>query len=123
VRTARRIYATSRATRLDRLDRRTKESRLIEAVRRDLLSQLPSPSPVQRALVDRAAILSLHVALFDRDAIENGGLSIHGRDHYLAYSNSLTRVLKQLGLKGAAAAPNAPSLADITERIAARRTA
>jgi hypothetical protein len=47
-------------------------------------------------LIDRACWLSWHVRVFDRRAIESGGLSAHASREYLAYSNSLERVMMRL---------------------------
>jgi hypothetical protein len=94
----------SRPNVLAKLDGRRREARLMQRVREDLLRHIGgSPSAVQRALVDRVAILSLHVALFDARALKAGGLSERDSRQYLAYSNSLGRALRQLGIKGAAA--------------------
>jgi hypothetical protein len=95
----------SRPNVLAKLDGRRREARLMQQIRQELLGHVgESPSPVARALVERAVILSLHVALFDARALKAGGLSERDSRQYLAYSNSLGRALKQLGIKGAAAA-------------------
>jgi hypothetical protein len=66
----------SRPNVLAKLDGRRREARLMQQVREHLMRHLGgSPSAVQRALVDRVAILSLHVALFDARALKAGGLS------------------------------------------------
>ncbi len=66
------------------------------------------PSATQRALIDRAAQLTLHVARMDAKAMEDGCLSDHASREYLAWSNSLARTLALLGLDAAKA--SAPSL-------------
>jgi hypothetical protein len=65
--------------------------------------------------VERAAWLSLHVAQLDAKAIKAGTMTEHDSRTYLAYSASLVRTLKALGLKGAAEAP--ASLADLLAAI------
>ena len=70
-----------------------------------LLAHVGTPSATQRALVERAVMLTLHCALFDRRALEAGGLSERDGKSYLAYSNALARTLRALGLKGAAPPP------------------
>jgi hypothetical protein len=98
---------------LGKLDGRTKEAALMRRVRADLIRHLGGPdrvSPVQRALIDRIATLTLHVALFDARAIEHGGLSERDGKQYLSYSNALARCLRLLGLKGAP--PPQPTLAE-----------
>jgi hypothetical protein len=68
------------------------------------------PSATQRALIDRAANLTLHVARMDARAMEQGELSDHTSRQYLAWSNSLARTLALLGMDAAKA--SAPSLRD-----------
>jgi hypothetical protein len=76
----------------------------MDQVRTDLTRHLGgSLSPVQRALVERAAMLTLHVALFDAHALAGGKMSLQDSQKYLAYSNSLSRLLRHLGLKAATA--------------------
>lgn len=94
---------------------------MLRAVRADLAAHVGGkPSAVQRALIDQAAMLQLHVAAMDRKAAEAetcGCLSERDARQYLAWCNSLSRLLRQLGLKGAAAAP-----ASLADHLAGRRT-
>jgi hypothetical protein len=101
------------------LDGRSKEALYMKRVRLELTAHVGAPSPVQRQLIERAAMLTLHVALFDAKALEAGGLSERDSRQYLAYSNSLSRTLTQLGLKATAAKP--PSLAEHIAQRAAER--
>lgn len=106
-------YARPRSNRhiLTALDRRTRHGRLLRDVRADLVKHCGgNPSPVETALIERAAMLTLHTALFDAKALDQGGLSEEDSKKYLAYSNSLTRTLTALGLKGATS--EAPTLAE-----------
>jgi hypothetical protein len=108
---ARDIRPHSRPGTLAKLDQRTREARLLRETREKLIAHLGGkPSEVQRQMIERAAMLTLHVSLFDRRAIENGGLSERDRREYLAYSNSLERALRHLGIKAAAEQP--PTLAE-----------
>lgn len=67
------------------------------------------PSATQRALIARAEWLTLYVARLDAKALAGGGAhSDHDAKVYLAYSNSLSRTLKQLGLAGAEGRPLTP---------------
>jgi hypothetical protein len=94
---------------LAKIDRRRREARLLETTRAELAVHLGgAPSAVQRLLIERAAMLTLHVALFDERAIAAQGMSERDAREYLAYSNSLTRTLKALGVDGAA--QKAPTL-------------
>jgi hypothetical protein len=102
----------SRPHRWAMLDGRTKEAALVRTTRDDLIRHCGgNPSAVQRQLIDRIAVLTLHVATFDAKAIEAGGLSERDSRQYLAYSNSLARALRQLGLQGDP--KPAPKLADL----------
>ena len=57
-------------------------------------------------------MLTLHVAMLDARALQNGGaMTGHDQRAYLAFSNSLSRALRDLGLDPAAAA--APTLNDL----------
>ncbi len=69
-----------------------------------------TPSATQRALIEQAAQLALRLAAMDRKFAETGGQTEHDSRTYLAWSNSYSRLLRQLGLKGAAERPK--SLAD-----------
>ena len=93
------------------------------ATRADLTAHVGgNPSKVQAALIERAARLTLLVEMMDAQAIENGGMTERDGRSYLAWSNSLTRTLRELGLKSAA--PKAPSLSDyIAAKSAAKAKA
>lgn len=66
----------------------------------------------QRILVERVAWLRLHVALFDEKVADRDEpMGDRDRASYLAFSNSLVRATRELGLKAAAA--KAPTLADL----------
>jgi len=74
-----------------------------------------NPSAAERVLIGRAARLTLQIAAFDA---KPGALSEHDGRQYLAWTNTLTKLIRHLGLKGAA--QRAPSLRD---HIDARSTA
>ena len=57
--------------------------------------------------------------MMDGRALEVGGMTERDSRQYLAWSNSLTRTLRELGLK--AAAPKAPSLQDYLASKAAAK--
>lgn len=84
---------------LAKLDGRTREARLMQTVRGDLTAHIGSkPTATQKALIDRAAWLQLHVSLMDAKTLEEGGpLSERDSRQYLAWSNALTRILRDLG--------------------------
>ena len=104
---------------LAKLDGRTREARIMAGVRAELLKQVGvTPTPVLSALIDRAAWLTLHVAMLDAKVMAGGGYPVErdGRQ-YLAWSNTLTRTLAAIGIKGAP--PAVPDLKTYLEsRIA-----
>jgi hypothetical protein len=85
-------------------DGRSADARLMRRTREALALHCGvKPSATQRALIDPAAWLTLCGARLDEKAITSSGVqSPHAAKQYPAYSNSLTRTLRQLGLKGAA---------------------
>ena len=107
----------SRPNAIAKLDQRTKEAALLRRVRRDLVAHVGGkPSKVQLALIERAARLTLHVELMDKRAFAAGELSEKDSREYLAWSNSLTRTLRELGLKAASVGDKTPSLDAIAAR-------
>jgi hypothetical protein len=109
----------SRGHILAKLDQRTREARLMRQTRSDLLAHLGNaPSATQRALIDQAVSLKLHIALMDRKAAETGGvMSERDGRQYLAWANAFSRLLRQIGMKGVTERPR--SLADIRASQAA----
>ena len=102
---AHRVGPYSRPPSLARLDQRTREARLLADTRAELTAHLGgAPSATQRALIDRAAWLTLRMALMDAKGAD-GHLSERDGREYLAWSNSLTRALVALGLQAATARP------------------
>jgi hypothetical protein len=114
-----RIGPHSRPDKLQIVDGRLAEAKLMARVREELTQHLGGkPSATQRILIDRAAALSLRLHLMDREAARSGAMSERNGRQYLAWSNALTRVLKQIGLKGVAERP--PNVQDM---LAAARAA
>lgn len=68
------------------------------------------PSATQRALIERAVNLSIRIAIMDERFAETGQQTELDSRTYLAWSNSLTRTIRSLGLKGATS--RTPTLAD-----------
>lgn len=112
-----RLGPYSRAPALSAIDMRSKEGRVLRKVRAELSAHVGNPSATQRILIERAAVLSLQIAMLDAKHAA-GGLTPHDAGQYLAWTNALTRLMRQLGLKGAA--ERAPSLRD---HLAARASA
>jgi hypothetical protein len=57
----------------------------------------------------------------DERLIHGATFKAHDHNHYLAWSNALTRTLARLGLKGAAAQP--PTFDQVAAEIIAARSA
>ena len=101
-------------------DKRTSEARnYAEAVERLTAHLGGKVSATQAFLIERAAMLSIHMVRMDRRAFADGAMSEADQRCYLAWSNSLTRTMAQLGLQGAKAQPK--TLADIAAEIARQR--
>ncbi len=84
---------------LVKLDRRTREFRMMKRIIADLTQHVGgSPSATQRRLIERCAWLQLHVAMLDAKVASGGMLTKCDTATYLAWSNSLSRTLKLLGL-------------------------
>lgn len=78
----------------------TKEFKLYQAVRVQLLEQLgEAPSTTQNFLISRCAWLIVHLAKIDARALGNEEWSEHASHHYLAWNNALVRTLARLGIK------------------------
>lgn len=105
----REIGPHSRPNVLAKIDGRRREARLMQTVRDELTEHVGgNPSATQKALIERAAWLTLHVSLMDQKLMEQGdGATLSERDsrQYLAWSNSLTRTIRQLGVTDGGAKP------------------
>ncbi len=96
----------SRPGPLANIDGRRREAGLLRHIRDELTSHVGGkPSATERALIERAAWLTLHVAQLDASIMAAGAMTEHSSRIYLAWSNSLSRTLRDLGLKAAAAPP------------------
>lgn len=82
----------------------SREARLFRALRTELVLHVGGkPTATERALIDRIAMLQTHLARMDERIFEAGELSDHASRQYLAWANSVSRMLQALGLKGAPA--------------------
>lgn len=100
----------SRPNVLVKLDGRRREARLMQNVREELTAQVGGhPTATQRALIERAAMLTLHVSLMDAKVLEPDAGPLSERDgrQYLAWSNALARILRDLGTGKKAPPPKA----------------
>jgi hypothetical protein len=117
-RMANRVGPYSRIGPLAKVDGRSREGRFLKSVRVELTEHVGGfPSATQRALIERAAWLSLRVAQLDAKMARTEGFTDHDSRTYLAWTNSLTRCLRELGLKPVSAP--ARTLADIVSGKAA----
>ena len=90
----------SRPSALSKLDGRTKEAKLVRETREALINHLGgAPSVTQSAMIERAVQLTLRVAAMDRKFAKSGEMTEHDSRTYLAWSASLARVMRDLGLK------------------------
>lgn len=86
-------------------------------VRADLTDHVGGkPSATQAMLIERAASLTLQVAMLDAKVTAPGGLTEHDHRSYLAWSSSLVRTLRTLGLEAAAKRPQTPAEAFARQR-------
>lgn len=63
------------------------------------------PSAAEELIIARIAWLQLHLAHIDERAMQDGGLSPHATREYLAWANSLARMLALLGPPASAKPP------------------
>jgi hypothetical protein len=87
---------------------RSRNGRFLASAREELTVHLGGGplTAAQRILVERIAWLRLHVALFDEKVADRAEpMGDRDRASYLAFSNSLVRATRELGLEPAAAKP------------------
>jgi hypothetical protein len=91
----------------------SREGRYLRTYEKMLVEHIGGrPSIVQKAMICRAARMALHLELMDERSLVLGrALTQHDYQHYVAWSNSLTRMLSRLGLQPATA-DKAPSLSE-----------
>ena len=75
-RRARRLGPHSRPSRIAVLDRRSCEYRRLQEIKQGLIDTHLGgcASPVQLALIERAATLTLHIEVFDKRCFADGGM-------------------------------------------------
>ncbi len=101
---------------LERIDWRTREGQVLIAARAELTAHVGGhPNNVQKALIERAARLTLYIELMDREALAAGTMSERNSRQYLAWVNALRLCLREIGVEEAK--PDKPaSLASIVAR-------
>ena len=86
---------------LRKLDKRTKEARLLQSLRAELCAHVGGkPNIAQRILIDQAAELRLRIALMEAEGTDPGEMTERRQVQFLAWTGALTRLLKDLGLQG-----------------------
>jgi len=76
----------------------------------------------QMAVIDRAAVLSLRIALMEAQTSSAGEMTEKNSREYLCWCNAYCRLMGQLGLQAAPAHPNpAQTLNDVVAGIVAAR--
>jgi hypothetical protein len=115
-------YSTADA--IASLDRRSKEYRLMAGVRAEMAAHVGGkPSATQKALIERVAWLTLHMAKIDAKAASGGSMSDHDHRHYLAWANTMARTMRTLGLDAAPQRPLSPAEAMARTPIPSRGVA
>jgi hypothetical protein len=98
---------------LEGLDWRTREGQVLIAARAELTAHVGgNPNSVQRALIERAARLTLYIELMDAEALVAGTMSARNSRQYLAWVNALRLCLREIGVDEAKPAKT-PDLSDI----------
>ncbi len=86
------------------IDGRTRAARQARDLRRSLVEHVGGkPTAPQRVLIDQAVQLSLRLSDMDARFTRSGGMTDYDSRMYLSWSNSMQRLLRQLGLKAAPA--------------------
>jgi hypothetical protein len=101
----------SRAFRKGAIDQRSWEGRFLATARHHMAEHIGgNPTIAQRVLIDRIAWLMLHCHLLDQRIASGSAWGENDRKCYLAFSNSLIRSLREIGLE--ASAGREPTLAE-----------
>ena len=107
-----RVGPYSRSGPLAKVDGRSREGRFLKSIRAELVDHVGGcPSVTERHLIERAVWLAFRVAQLDAKMAGSDKFTDHDSRTYLAWSNSLTRCLRELGLKPSAQSPR--SLAEV----------
>lgn len=113
------ITPHSRPGKLAILDGRRAEARRMKEMRQGLTQHLGgNPSATQRLMIDRVAMMMLRMELMDKEAMSGTPMADHDQRAYLGWANSVSRMLRPLGLQGASG--KAPNLKDY---LAAKQSA
>jgi len=118
---ARKVRVYSTPAMLQNLDQRTREARLMRETEAALIAHVGGkPSATQKVLIERAVRLTLQLAMMDAKQA-GSSLTEHDGRQYLAWTNTITRLMRQLGLAGAPA--RVPTLPEYLANRAAQAPA
>jgi hypothetical protein len=96
------IGPRSKPDRFKKLDGRTQLAKLQKSLRADLIAHVGgTPSATQKLLIEQAVGLQLRLSLLDQTTLYGMDMTPSDTPRYLAWANSLARLLRQLGLKSA----------------------
>src|SRR3954452_7335580 len=83
---------------LGRIDGRSRVAKLVRDTHHELMLQCgDKPTAVQREMIDQIIQLKLRLAAMDKRFAETGARTDHDSNVYLAWSNSIVRLLRDLG--------------------------
>jgi hypothetical protein len=101
---------------------RSREAQLYRSHRDELIRHVGGkPTTVQSILIHRLAWVQVHLARMDERSFRDGGLSDHATREYLAWTNTVSRMLQALGVENPSAKLlKAPELS-LADHIASRR--
>ena len=84
---------------LQRVDGRTAEGKIIQHIEAELATALGVPTPQEILLIQRIAVKSLKIHLAERHFLANSGNTARLEKDYLSWTNSLRADLQLLGLQ------------------------
>ena len=116
--TRRRLGPHTREHRLlDVIDWRTREGQTLITAREELTRHVGGkPNNVQKALIERAARLTLYIELMESEALKAGTMSERNSRQYLAWVNALRLCLREIATSSSAPQDKALDLSDIVAR-------
>ena len=84
---------------LQRVDGRTAEGKIIQHIEAELATALGAPSPMEILLIQRVAVKALKIHLAERHFLGKNGNTARLEKDYLSWTNSLRADLQLLGLQ------------------------
>jgi hypothetical protein len=121
MKTLRRLRPYSRLLSNGCIDGRSREGKFLAACRAELVAHVGNPTTAERVLIDRLAWLRLHVMLIDEKVVDGKPMTPHDARTYLAFNNSISRGMRQLGLKSGEAAARPRTYTDFAREYAERQ--